>query len=115
MHVEKNEKNHNIITSPLIINHTGMETNTNTKNAFSSNYVEIEKFVMQYEDKIYFYDSLFDYMSSFVKRKNIKYLLSREKPRLLGILIENILRDWLKCKKNIEKYKSQLKNLFSNK
>jgi hypothetical protein len=75
-------------------------------------YLEIEKFVMQYEDKIYFYDAFFDYMSNFIKTKKIRFSLIREKPQMLGLLIEQILRDWLKCKRNLDSYKNKLKVLL---
>jgi hypothetical protein len=75
-------------------------------------YLDIENFVMQYEDKIYFYDAFFDYMSNFIKTKKIRFSLLREKPQMLGLLIEQILRDWLKCKRNLENYKDKLKGLL---
>jgi hypothetical protein len=75
-------------------------------------YVEIEKFVLQFEDKLYFYDALYDYMNSFIKSKKIRYDLIRDKPQNLGILIENILRDWLKSKRNLETYRNKLKLLI---
>jgi hypothetical protein len=77
------------------------------------NFIEIEKFVMQYEDKIYFYDVLYEYMDNFIKRKKINFNLIREKPQLLGVLIEIVLRDWLKSKKKLEKSIKQLKMLIS--
>lgn len=63
---------------------------------------------MLYEDKIYFFDTLFEYMNNFIKSKNIKFNLTRQ-PMALGRLIENILRNWLKTKSKFEKYKTHLK------
>lgn len=78
----------------------------------NGNYVEIEKFVMQYEDKIYFYDVLYEYMSNFVKMKKINYNLVKEKPHLLGCLIENILKDWIKTKKKLSESMNHLKSII---
>lgn len=83
----------------------------NTIDSTKNTYVEIEKFVMQHEDKLFFYDVLFDYMKNFIKQKKVRYTLVREKPQSLGILIENILRDWLKCKKNLDKF-AKLKKIL---
>lgn len=85
----------------------------NNANQLNMN-VEIEKFVMQYEDKIYFYDVLYEYMENFLKLKKIKFNqnIEREKPQKLGLLIESILKDWLKARKSVDKYKNQLKMLL---
>jgi hypothetical protein len=76
------------------------------------NYVEIEKFVMLYDNKIYFYDALFEYMDNFIKKKKIRFDLNREKPQMLGFLIESILKDWIRSKKGYEKLKSQFNKLI---
>jgi hypothetical protein len=76
------------------------------------NYEEIDKFAMQYGDKLCFYDILFDYMESMVIKKRIKYTLERNNPQQLGILIEIILKDWIKSKKDVERYRKQLKQFI---
>lgn len=77
-----------------------------------NNFNEIEKFVMFYEDKIYFYDVFFDYMENFTKKKKIRFDLKKDKPNSLGNLIESILKDWIKTKKELENYKKQIKILI---
>ncbi len=67
---------------------------------------------MQHEDKLFFYDALFDYMNNFITVKKLKYTISRDKPQILGIFIENILKDWLKTRSTLEKYKTRLKQLI---
>lgn len=102
-----------IYMSNLNLNHNDknqQNIESNTK-AYENNYVEIEKFVMQYEDKIYFYDALYDYMNNFIKQKKIRFILSKDNPQYLGSFIEMIIKDWLKTKKTCEKYRSQLKQL----
>ena len=97
-----NEKNPNVIS----------HNNHNTLDKEKNNYIEIEKFVMQYEDKLYFYDALYEYMSNFIKMKKVRYNLTRDKPQNLGVMIENILRDRIKSKKNLDNYKNKLKLLI---
>jgi hypothetical protein len=75
-------------------------------------YEDIDRFAMQYGDKLCFYDILFEYMENLVQRKKIKFSLERNNPQSLGLFIELILKDWLKCKKDADKYKKQLKQLI---
>ena len=80
------------------------------KSNHHKNYSEVEKFVMLYEDKIYFFYSLFDYINNFIKTKNLKYALTKD-PISLGKFIENILQILLRTKSKLEKYKNQLKKI----
>jgi hypothetical protein len=74
---------------------------------------EVEKFYMQHEDKLYFFDALFEYMNNFISNRKLNYIISREKPQSLGILIETILKDWVKSRTLSDKYKTKLKQLIS--
>jgi hypothetical protein len=75
-------------------------------------YEEVDKFAMQYGDKLCFYDILFDYMENLVIKKRIKYNLERNNPQQLGMLIEIILKDWIKARKDSDRYKKQLKQFI---
>jgi hypothetical protein len=77
-------------------------------------YSDIEKFVMQYEDKIYFYDALYEYISNFINNRKIRLAqpFSKDKPQQLGQVIETILRSWLKSRKDCDLYKSKLRQLI---
>ena len=68
---------------------------------------------MQYEDKIYFYDVLYEYINNFIIRTKIKFNdLCREKPQNLGLFIETILRSWINIRKENYNYKNKLKQLI---
>ena len=67
---------------------------------------------MQHEDKLFFFDALFDYMNNFILAKKLNYTISRDKPQNLGFLIENILKDWIKTRGILEKYKLKINQLI---
>ena len=66
---------------------------------------------MLYEDKIYFFDTLYEYMNNFIRSKNIKYTLEK-KPLSLGRLIEDVLRNWLKTRSKFDKLNNQMKKIL---
>ena len=76
------------------------------------NFEEIDRFAMQYGDKFCFYDILYDYMENIITKKKIKFNLERNNPQQLGLLIEVILKDWIKSRKSAERYKKQLKQFI---
>lgn len=74
---------------------------------------EVEKFYMMHEDKLYFFDALYEYMNNFINTKKLNYTIVKEKPQTLGLLVENILKDWLKTRSLLEKYKMKTKQLIT--
>jgi hypothetical protein len=97
----------------LDISCTSMINSIYISNFQESKKSEVEKFYMQHEDKLYFFDALFEFMNNFINTKKLSYSISKDKPQTLGILIESILKDWLKCRTLSEKYKMKLKQLIS--
>jgi hypothetical protein len=105
-----------IYLSNLILNdkNTNSAQNPNeacAKSNYNKNYSEVERFVMLYEDKIYFFDSLYEYMNNFILGKNIKYSLTKQ-PMSLGRLIEYVLRNWLKARSKLDKLNNQMKKIL---
>jgi hypothetical protein len=98
----------------MILNEKNNPQNKNADEYVNKNtFIEIEKFVIQHEGKLYFYDALFDYLNNFAKIKKIKFNLDRDNPQLLGNFIENILQDWLKTRKKLDQYKLKFKKLIN--
>lgn len=84
---------------------TGNLLKRNSSLSLNMKNIGIEKFVSKYEDIIYFYENLYDYINNYLIRINRKEqsLLRKENPQTLGDEIEKILKENINIKKKYNK------------
>ena len=84
---------------------TGNLLKRNSSLSLNLKNIGIEKFVSKYEDIIYFYENLYDYINNYLTRVNSKELslLNKENPQTLGDAIEKILKENINIKKKYNK------------
>ena len=102
----QNDFNLDLNQSNTSINLENFNTNNNNKSFVNLNNNAIDKIINKYEDKLYFYESLFNFIENYLIQAKMKKLLknlNKENPKSLGIIIEYICKENFCLKNKINK------------
>ena len=103
-----NEKTQNDFNLDLNQSNTSinLELFNNNKSSANLNNNAIDKIINKYEDKLYFYESLYNFIENYLIQAQMKKLLknlNKENPKSLGIIIEYICKENFCLKNKINK------------
>ena len=102
----QNDFNLDLNQSNTSINLENFYNNNNNKSFVNLNNNAIDKIINKYEDKLYFYESLFNFIENYLIQAKMKKLLknlNKENPKSLGIIIEYICKENFCLKNKINK------------
>ena len=102
----QNEFNLDLNQSNTSIILDNLNLNNNSKSFTSLNNNAIDKIINKYEDKLYFYENLYNFVENYliqVKMKKLLKNLNKENPKSLGIIIEYICKENFCLKNKINK------------
>ena len=102
----QNEFNLDLNQSNTSIILDNLNLNNNSKSFTSLNNNAIDKIINKYEDKLYFYENLYNFVENYliqVKMKKLLKNLNKENPKSLGIIIEYICKENYYLKNKIKK------------
>ena len=102
----QNDFNLDLNQSNTSINLENFYNNNNNKSFVNLNNNAIDKIINKYEDKLYFYESLFNFIENYLIQAKMKKLLknlNKENPKSLGIIIEYICKENYYLKNKIKK------------